>query len=182
MSRMFCQQYRFGCFCHVFSCTNRDNSCLKDVAPGVHQSLPALVYRVVVGQIQVSDTVQVKTIEPFRFSTEDEELLDGRMNLGGWALKIAHNYLGRTKHGVDPLRKETADSMTINHSTYSAIKQNVTSENNCEGAVLIAQWDCPSVLRWLRTTGAVHISDKQANSQSYRKPLHLVLGLLSVVR
>jgi len=86
----------------------------------------------------VSDTVQVKTIEPFRFSTEDEELLDGRMNLGGWALKIAHNYLGRTKHGVDPLRKETADSMTINHSTYSAIKQNVTSENNCEGAVLIA--------------------------------------------
>ena len=181
---MFCQQYRFGCFCHVFSCTNRDNSCLKDVAPGVHQSLAALVYRVVVGQIQVSDTVQVKDYRAITwFSTEDEELLDGRIR----SLVAGHSRLPTTtwaerKHGVDPLRKETADSMTINHSTYSAIKQNVTSENNCECAVLIANGTVPLCCDGSAQQGQSTLSDKQANSQSYRKPLHLVLGLLSVVR
>ena len=74
-----------------------------DVSAHVEKSFAPLVYRVVIGQVQVGDTVQPQGVEPFGLSPEDEALEDGRLDLRGRTFEIAHHHLGRTKHGVDAI-------------------------------------------------------------------------------
>ena len=71
LSRTLGQQYGFGCFGHVLSGTDGDDACLLDVTTGVEQPLATLVYRVVVGQIEVGDAVCLEGVEPLGFTAED---------------------------------------------------------------------------------------------------------------
>ena len=72
-----------------------------DLGFGIGESPSALVYSVVVGQVQVGDAVLLQGMQPFRLCAEDELFEDGCLDFRGRALEIAYHHLGGTEHGVD---------------------------------------------------------------------------------
>ena len=124
-----------------------------------------MVYRVVVGEVQVGDSVLSQGVEPLWFASEDESLEDGRIDLRGWTLEIAHHQLGRAKHGVDAIRKQMADSMLVDHATHPTIEQDVACEDDaqrigCKGRQM----------------------EQDTNSQNCRIPHHSALAYCSGAR
>ena len=115
---------------HVLTSTQGHHSRCDDIPIGIHKSLAPLVYRVVVGEIQMGDAVLFQRIEPFGLCAEDELLEDGCLDLCGGAFEIAHDDLGRTKDGVDAIREQMVDSVMIDDSAHPAIEQNVACEDD----------------------------------------------------
>ena len=122
--------HRLGSLLHSLASTQGHHTRCDDIPIGIHKSLAPLVYRVVVGEIQMGDTMLSEGSQPFGFCAEDELLEDGRLNLRSWALEIAHDNLRGTKDGVDTIRKQMVDSVMIDDSTHSAIEQNVACEDD----------------------------------------------------
>jgi hypothetical protein len=85
---------------------------------------------VVVGEVQVGDTVLAQGVEPLGFASEDESLEHGRLDLRGRTLEIAHDHLGRLKHGVDAIREQMADSVSLYRLTHPAVEQNIAREDD----------------------------------------------------
>jgi hypothetical protein len=56
---------------------------------------------VVVGQIEVCNTVRFQENQIFGFGTEDKSLVDRRLDFGSWAFEIGTNEFTGTKNGVD---------------------------------------------------------------------------------
>ena len=155
MARLGGQEHGLGSFGHRLSCADGHHSRLFDIPLCINQSIPPLVDGVVVSEVQVGDAMLTEGVEPFWFGAEDETLEDGCLNLSGWTLEIAHDNLCRTKHGVDAIRKEMADSVTVDDLAHPAVEEDVASQDNVQ-----------------RIGGLRRHVQRQANSQSYRKSPH----------
>ena len=81
-------------------------------------------------EIQVGDAMLFQRIEPFGLCAEDELLEDGCLDLCGGAFEVAHDDLGRTKDGVDAIRKQMVDSVMINYPPHPAVEQDVAGKYN----------------------------------------------------
>ena len=115
---------------HVLAGTEGHHTGCEDVLIGVDEAFAPLVDGVVVGEVEVGDTVPLQGVEPFGLCAEDELLEDGCLDLRGGALEIAHNELGGTKDGVDAIREQMVDSMLVDHTAHPAVEQDITGKYN----------------------------------------------------
>ncbi len=132
-------------FCHILACADGYHTSLFDILFCVDESFAALIDRVVVCQIEVSEAVLVQSVEPFWFGSEDELFEDGCLNLCCRTFEIAHDDLSLTEHGVDTIRKEMVDPVTVDDLAYAPVEKNITSEKDREsGACTRGQSLCAS--------------------------------------
>ena len=114
-----------------------------------------MVDGMVICQIEVSKAMLVQGIKPFRLSTEDKLFEYRSLDFRGRTFEIAYDDLSLTEHGVNAIRKEMVDSVTVDGLTYTTIKKDVASENDGE---------CICILRGY--------TQHHTNSQNYRKTPH----------
>lgn len=65
--------------------------------------LASLVYRVVIGQVQVREPMFLQDQQPLRLRTEDEALEDRGLHPRRRTLQVAHDDMCRAQHAVNTL-------------------------------------------------------------------------------
>lgn len=115
------------------ACPDGYHASLKDVAAGVEQSLASLVYAVVVGEVQVSKTVAVQDVEPCRFTTKNEPLVDGASQGRHRTLQIAYDNVAARQQRVDGRREKTVGRRHGNLLPDASVEEYVAGEGYMKG-------------------------------------------------
>ena len=127
---MLCQQDGLCGFRHRVAHPYSRHAVPLHIVPRVHQSSPALVHRMVLGQIEMGETMGAQRLQPFRLSPEHELLHHRRFKRGGRAFQIPHHHVGTAEHRIRPRIEDALNAVTFNLLTHSPIKKYVARKGN----------------------------------------------------